>query len=251
METMRSELAGCPVIIGAGLAGLMAALRLAPRPVILLAKVPLAEGAASAWAQGGIAAAVGEDDGRPCMPPTPSPRALGWAIRTSPAHRRGGAGRHHRAGPPRRGLRPRSGRPSGARPGGGPRPSPHRPRRRRRHRRRDHARAGRRGAGHTLDHRDRGPGSPPPAGRRPWRRGRAGGGTLDACLLPTRRRAGDRRDRRAVRPYHQPAGRHRPGAGAGGAGRRGVGRHGVRAVPPDGAGCRARSHAAGQRGGAR
>src|SRR5260221_6196315 len=66
METMRSELAGCPVIIGGGLAGLMTALRLAPQPVIVLAKVPLAEGAASAWAQGGIAAAVGEDD-RPAL----------------------------------------------------------------------------------------------------------------------------------------------------------------------------------------
>ena len=40
----------------------MTALRLAPQPVILLAKTPLAEGAASAWAQGGVAAAVGEDD---------------------------------------------------------------------------------------------------------------------------------------------------------------------------------------------
>jgi L-aspartate oxidase len=62
METIRSELAGAPVIIGGGLAGLMTALRLAPRPVILLAKTPLAEGAASAWAQGGVAAAVGEGD---------------------------------------------------------------------------------------------------------------------------------------------------------------------------------------------
>ena len=50
------------VIIGGGLAGLVTALRLAPQPVILLAKTPLAQGAASAWAQGGIAAAVGEDD---------------------------------------------------------------------------------------------------------------------------------------------------------------------------------------------
>ena len=62
METIRSELAGAPVIIGGGLAGLMTALRLAPRPVILLAKTPLAQGAASAWAQGGVAAAVGEGD---------------------------------------------------------------------------------------------------------------------------------------------------------------------------------------------
>jgi len=66
MQTMRSDPAGCPVIIGGGLAGLMTALRLAPQPVILVAKVPLSEGAASAWAQGGIAAAVGEDD-RPSL----------------------------------------------------------------------------------------------------------------------------------------------------------------------------------------
>jgi L-aspartate oxidase len=66
MKIVRSELAGCPVIVGGGLAGLMTALRLAPQPVILLAKVPLNEGAASAWAQGGIAAAVGEDD-RPAL----------------------------------------------------------------------------------------------------------------------------------------------------------------------------------------
>ena len=66
MQTIRSESAGCPIIVGGGLAGLMTALRLAPQPVILLAKVPLNEGAASAWAQGGIAAAVGEDD-RPAL----------------------------------------------------------------------------------------------------------------------------------------------------------------------------------------
>ena len=62
MATIRSELAGAAVIIGGGLAGLMTALRLAPQSVILLAKTPLAEGAASAWAQGGVAAAVGEGD---------------------------------------------------------------------------------------------------------------------------------------------------------------------------------------------
>ncbi len=62
METIRAESAGAPVIIGGGLAGLMTALRLAPQPVILLAKTPLAQGAASAWAQGGVAAAVGEGD---------------------------------------------------------------------------------------------------------------------------------------------------------------------------------------------
>ncbi len=53
---------GCPVIIGAGLAGLMAALHLAPEPVLVLSAAPLGEQAASGWAQGGLAAAVGADD---------------------------------------------------------------------------------------------------------------------------------------------------------------------------------------------
>ena len=51
-----------PVIIGAGLAGLLTALRLAPMPVVVLAGAPLGQGAASAWSQGGLAAAVGPDD---------------------------------------------------------------------------------------------------------------------------------------------------------------------------------------------
>ncbi len=53
---------GCPIIIGAGLAGLMAALHLAPEPVLVLSAAPLGEQAASAWAQGGLAAAIGADD---------------------------------------------------------------------------------------------------------------------------------------------------------------------------------------------
>ncbi len=51
-----------PVIVGGGLAGLMTALRLAPQKVIVLAKAALGDGAASAWSQGGIAAALGADD---------------------------------------------------------------------------------------------------------------------------------------------------------------------------------------------
>jgi L-aspartate oxidase len=50
------------VVIGAGLAGLFTALKLSPRPVTVVAAEPLGEGASSAWAQGGIAAAVGEGD---------------------------------------------------------------------------------------------------------------------------------------------------------------------------------------------
>src|SRR5690349_18040537 len=48
------------VIVGGGLAGLFCALKLAPRPVTLISAAPLGEGASSAWAQGGIAAAVSE-----------------------------------------------------------------------------------------------------------------------------------------------------------------------------------------------
>src|SRR4029450_5293619 len=50
------------VIVGGGLAGLFCALKLAPRPVTVISAAPLGEGASSAWAQGGIAAAVGEGD---------------------------------------------------------------------------------------------------------------------------------------------------------------------------------------------
>lgn len=53
---------GDVVVIGAGLAGLFTALRLSPLPVTVVAAAPLGEGASSAWAQGGIAAAVGEGD---------------------------------------------------------------------------------------------------------------------------------------------------------------------------------------------
>ncbi|TFV69673.1 L-aspartate oxidase [Bradyrhizobium frederickii] len=50
------------VIVGGGLAGLFCALKLAPRPVTLISAAPLGQGASSAWAQGGIAAAVAEGD---------------------------------------------------------------------------------------------------------------------------------------------------------------------------------------------
>ena len=50
------------VVVGAGVAGLSLALRLAPRPVTLVTAVPLGFGTATGWAQGGIAAAIGADD---------------------------------------------------------------------------------------------------------------------------------------------------------------------------------------------
>ncbi|MEQ1698421.1 MAG: L-aspartate oxidase [Hyphomicrobiaceae bacterium] len=50
------------VIVGAGLAGLYTALKLAPLPVTVIAAAPMGEGASSIWAQGGVAAAVGEGD---------------------------------------------------------------------------------------------------------------------------------------------------------------------------------------------
>ncbi|HZC97378.1 MAG TPA: FAD-dependent oxidoreductase, partial [Bradyrhizobium sp.] len=62
MNTNLNTLAGNPVIIGAGLAGLMTALRLAPHPVTLLSKAPLGVEASTPWAQGGLAASLGDDD---------------------------------------------------------------------------------------------------------------------------------------------------------------------------------------------
>jgi L-aspartate oxidase len=50
------------LIIGGGLAGLFCALKLAPKAVTVIAAAPIGRGASSAWAQAGIAAAVGEGD---------------------------------------------------------------------------------------------------------------------------------------------------------------------------------------------
>ena len=50
------------VIVGGGLAGLSAAIELAPVPVLLLSRCELGSEVASAWAQGGIAAALGPGD---------------------------------------------------------------------------------------------------------------------------------------------------------------------------------------------
>lgn len=50
------------LIIGAGLAGLFLALRLAPRPCTIISPAPLGKAASSAWAQGGLAAALDPKD---------------------------------------------------------------------------------------------------------------------------------------------------------------------------------------------
>ncbi|UWQ91739.1 L-aspartate oxidase [Rhodobacteraceae bacterium M382] len=59
---MREITTGRVVIVGAGLGALYAALMLAPHPVVLISPDPLGEGASSAWAQGGVAAAMDQAD---------------------------------------------------------------------------------------------------------------------------------------------------------------------------------------------
>jgi L-aspartate oxidase len=50
------------IVVGAGLAGLFTALKLAPLPVTVISPARFGEGASSVWAQAGIAAAVAEGD---------------------------------------------------------------------------------------------------------------------------------------------------------------------------------------------
>jgi len=51
-----------PLIVGGGLAGLSAALEAAPRGVLVVTPAPLLEACSSAWAQGGVAAALSAND---------------------------------------------------------------------------------------------------------------------------------------------------------------------------------------------
>ncbi|MGD9799045.1 MAG: L-aspartate oxidase [Parvularculaceae bacterium] len=50
------------IIVGAGVAGLITALKLSPRPVTVITARPLGLDASSVWAQGGMAAAIGSKD---------------------------------------------------------------------------------------------------------------------------------------------------------------------------------------------
>ena len=50
------------VIVGAGLAGLFTAIKLAPLNVVIVASKKLGSGTSSQWAQAGIAAAMGKSD---------------------------------------------------------------------------------------------------------------------------------------------------------------------------------------------
>ncbi|SMX51074.1 L-aspartate oxidase [Actibacterium lipolyticum] len=59
---MQEQTTDRVVIVGAGLGALYAALSLAPRPVVMISPELLGEGASSAWAQGGVAAAMDERD---------------------------------------------------------------------------------------------------------------------------------------------------------------------------------------------
>ena len=59
--TQRLEFDGV-IVVGAGLAGLTAALAAAPRRALVLTAATLGEGCSSAWAQGGMAAALSEGD---------------------------------------------------------------------------------------------------------------------------------------------------------------------------------------------
>lgn len=63
MNADFSRLAGRTVVVGSGLAGLVAALALAPEPVVLVTRAGLGAETSSARAQGGIAASLGADDG--------------------------------------------------------------------------------------------------------------------------------------------------------------------------------------------
>jgi L-aspartate oxidase len=62
MSAILHDSVGHPVVVGSGVAGLVAALTFAPHPVLLVTSGSLGTRTSSALAQGGMAAAVGADD---------------------------------------------------------------------------------------------------------------------------------------------------------------------------------------------
>ncbi len=62
MTPLQQPDGSAPIIVGAGLAGLMTAVNLSPQPCVVLTTGELGTEAATGWAQGGIAAAFGPDD---------------------------------------------------------------------------------------------------------------------------------------------------------------------------------------------
>ena len=62
MTALLGSLSGQVVVVGSGLAGMMTALTLAPQPVVLITRGAIGAQTSSAWAQGGIAASLGEND---------------------------------------------------------------------------------------------------------------------------------------------------------------------------------------------
>lgn len=62
MTEILQNFADRPVIVGSGLAGLIAALTLSPEPCVLVTRADLGAESSSGWAQGGIAACIGADD---------------------------------------------------------------------------------------------------------------------------------------------------------------------------------------------
>ena len=61
MTRLDRDIQDC-IIVGSGIAGLVTALSLAPMRVVLVTRSSLGAESSSAWAQGGIAASLGDDD---------------------------------------------------------------------------------------------------------------------------------------------------------------------------------------------
>ncbi|HHW4680269.1 MAG TPA: L-aspartate oxidase, partial [Xylella taiwanensis] len=62
MVEILDHLADRPIIVGSGLAGLIAALTISPEPSVLVTRSTLGAETSSAWAQGGMSVSLGPDD---------------------------------------------------------------------------------------------------------------------------------------------------------------------------------------------